>query len=263
MQTVDVDRRRRWQPRSPRSAPSARPTIADATRRPAPSSRVRTPRRHDHQRRRAARPDAAQHHRRGLRPRGDQPSARHLHLRTGRRGALPRAGRGRPTDPRRLARRPAGELRPDRVLGVEGRDRRHDAHVGGRARRRSASRSTPLVPTALTRMVATIPGLGELVDRRSRRGEPVPEQLRRSRASARPTTSRRSSSTSPRPHSVRPSPVRPSPSVGTASRCGPTPVRCRSSCGPGDGTSTASRTSSPARSRHQLQEYKPAPLDFQ
>jgi NAD(P)-dependent dehydrogenase (short-subunit alcohol dehydrogenase family) len=35
-----------------------------------------------------------------------------------------------------------------------------------------------IVPTALTRMVATIPGLGELVEKADR-GEPVPEHLRR------------------------------------------------------------------------------------
>jgi NAD(P)-dependent dehydrogenase (short-subunit alcohol dehydrogenase family) len=35
-----------------------------------------------------------------------------------------------------------------------------------------------IVPTALTRMVATIPGLGELVEKAGR-GEPVPEHLRR------------------------------------------------------------------------------------
>ena len=103
-----------------------------------------------------------------------------------------------------------------------------------------------LVPTALTRMVATIPGLGELVAA-VEAGEPVPEKVR-SRASAPRTTWPRSWSTSPRTP-PRESPVRPSPWAGTGLRCGRIPPRWPSSSGPGAGTPTASPTSSRARSR--------------
>ncbi len=66
-------------------------------------------------------------------PRHRDPPARHVHLRA--RGGDPdaRAGGGRAPDPRRLAGRPARQLRPDELLGGQGGHRLPGADVGARA----------------------------------------------------------------------------------------------------------------------------------
>ena len=124
---------------------------------------VRPPRRHGHQRRRAARPGAVEHERRGLRHRRPGAPARHLHLRARGGQALPDPGRGRPADPGRLAGRPARQLRPDQLRRREGRHRGDGPHLGdgagpgrrhgqrGRPERRDRDDGDDPVPRAVRR----------------------------------------------------------------------------------------------------------------
>ena len=69
-----------------------------------------------------------------------RPPARHVHLRARGRDPDARAGRGRADHRRRLAGRPARQLRPDQLRGGEGRDRGVRAHLGARAGARADHR---------------------------------------------------------------------------------------------------------------------------
>ena len=127
-----ADRRRR-RPRGRRGARGRRHRRGRRAGRPR-GGRVRPPRRHGHQRRRAARPGAVEDDRRGLRRgRADAP-ARDVHVRA-RGGVQMRAQEdGRPDHRGRLAGRPARQLRADELRRGEGRHRRVRAHVGDGAR---------------------------------------------------------------------------------------------------------------------------------
>ena len=204
---------------------------------------LRPPRRHGHQRRRAARPGAVEDVRRGLRHGRPGPPARHVHLRAGRRPGTS-ASRARAAGSSWSARRPASAATSARPTTPRPRPASSAWSAPGRWSWPGPGITVnAVIPVAATAMTATIPAFAPYVEADGAGRCRCPSWSRRA-AWVRHPGGRRRPGRLPRLRRRRAaSPARPSASAATGSRCGRTRPR---SAAP-----TATAAGAPTRSRRR------------